>query len=202
MEVFGFLGDRGSFKTCKMTASLWHDVQAGESVTANYHLNFPHRYRTFDQIRAELKRMESDPDYRPSFAGNVVALDELSTGADSYEFMLSGNKEITKLVSQLRKADCLLYYTDQRWGKVTKRIRDQTDAFYLMRDLDKGKMTYPDGRQARRHFDVCDGVAKYIIVNSDLERISREHTFDGKPWYRYYNTREFVHDRQNSGVTN
>lgn len=195
MEVFGILGDRGSFKTCKMTAALYGDHMAGEKITANYHLKFPFQYRTFDQVRKELKRMESDESYVPSFAGHVMGFDELSTGADSYEFMLSGNKEITKLISQLRKLGCILYYTDQRYGKVTKRIRDQTDRFWLMRDLDKGKMKYPDGRLAKRHWNVCNGIGETLLVDGDLNPLGKPKKFDGRPWYEHYDTTEFVHDR-------
>lgn len=197
MEVIGILGDRGAFKTCKLVSALYEDWQNGEKITANFHLKFPFQYRTFEQVREELDRMEREPDYVPTFAGNKVAFDELSTGADSYEFMLTGNKKITKFVSQLRKIDCMMYYTDQRFDKVVKRIRDQTDAFFLMRDLDKGKMRHPNGKPAHRHRDVCDGLAEYLIVDSWLEPIGKgkARKFDGKPWYQYYNTDEFIHDR-------
>lgn len=197
MEVIGILGDRGSFKTCKMTSALYKDWQSGQKITANYKLNFPFQYRTFEQVREELDRMEKESSFVPTFAGNILAFDELSMGADSYEFMLTGNKKITKFVSQIRKLGCMLYYTDQRYGKVTIRIRDQTDIFFLMRDLDKGKMHYPNGKPAKRHRDVCDGLAEYLICDSWLEPLGKGKAkpFDGKPWYSMYNTDEFIHDK-------
>jgi hypothetical protein len=204
MEVFGILGNRGNFKTCFMVSRLYQDHLAGEKITANFTLKFPYQRRSFQQVRDELKKMEksegSDNPYIPSFRGHIMAFDELSTGADSYEFMLSHVRELTWFISQLRKLGCMTYYTDQRYGKVVKRIRDQTDAFWLMRDLDAGKMHYEDGTVAKRHRDVCAGNAEYLIVNSDLEPVgnAKPKPFNGKPWYEYYNTDEFVFDRHSA----
>lgn len=202
MEVIGILGDRGSFKSCFMTAALWRDHLDGEKITANYRLSFPHQRRTFQQVRDELRLMEktqdTDKPHIPSFKGNILAFTELSTGADSYEFMLTHTAELTWLVSQIRKLGCIMYYDDQRYGKVVKRIRDQTDVFYLMRDLDKGKMTHPDGRKAKRHRDVCDGISEYVIVDSDLEPVGDGNRvrFDGRPFYDKYDTDELIFDKR------
>lgn len=200
MEVVGILGDRGSFKTCRMTSSLFQSHEQGHRITANYRLNFPYQHRSFQQVRDELKLMEkrynSDDPYVPSFKGHKLAFDELSTGADSYEFLLTHVKELTWFVSQLRKLGCSILYTDQRFGKVVKRIRDQTDYFVLMRDADKGQMRHPNGRLAERHREVCGGIAKYVITDDDLQPIrrGRERTFNGRPWYTYYNTDELIFD--------
>lgn len=202
MEVFGILGDRGGFKTCFAVSRLRQDFLNGEKITSNIKLKFPHQRRTFQQVRDEVKLMEktaeSDNPYVPSFKGHIIFLDELSTGADSYEFMMKHATELTWLVSQLRKLGCIIYYTDQRFGKVVKRIRDQTDAFYLIRDLDKGKMHHSNGKIARRHRDVCDGRAEYIMVDGDLKVISRKpKKFYGPDWYEFYDTDELVFDNRN-----
>lgn len=198
MEIFGILGNRGAFKTCRMVAALYDDYLAGDKITANFKLNFPYQRRSFAQVRDELLQMEATSNsatpYVPTFKGHILAFDEISTGADAYDFMMADNKLLSWLASQLRKLDCIMYYTDQRWGKVVKRIRDLTNKFWLMRDLDEGVMHYPDGTPARRHFDVCAGQGEYIICDDDLEPISGRIPFDARPYYALYDTKELVFD--------
>lgn len=177
-----------------MVSRLWQDHLKHEEITANFKLNFAHHRRSFDQIREEVAKAGKNG-YVPSFAGHIIALDELGIGADSYDFFTKDTRQITELVLEIRKLGCIVYYTVQRFGLIARRLRDQTDGFVLMRDLDKGKMTYPDGSPAKRHRDVCDGLAQYQFVDSYQEPIGRPKLFDGKPWYEYYDTDEFIHNK-------
>lgn len=128
MLFTGILGDPGTGKTSLMTHFLYCAYKAGHPVIANYHLKFKATYMTFKELAASV----GDEKLRRA----IIGIDELSEGADSYNWLDMQPRQITKLVSQLRKMEAQVFYNDQRFNKVIKRLRDITDGFFLMDDND------------------------------------------------------------------
>lgn len=174
MNFIGVIGDMGSGKTNFVTAVLKRSYDLGRPIAANYKLEFPSRLTSFD----ELAKLPDDiRDYD-------VGMDELGTGADSYDFFDLQPKRIGKLVTQLRKRHCRVYYTVQRFSFITKRLRVMTDGFVLCEDMD-------------RMFDhhekdfVCDGLFHLSFYDGDFKLVNTE-IFDGKPYRNLYNTDEII----------
>ena len=164
MEVVGIIGDRGAGKTCLMTALLYIDYRLGFPIVANYSLNFKANYMGFAKV-ATLPE---------SLRGTTIGIDELGIGADSREFFKKRNSDIAKLITQLRKRQCLFYYTVQRLNLIDKRIRQQTDKYILM------EATNTEGIFIMRMLNGW---------NSDLLYKSK---FNGKPFFDMYDTNEII----------
>ena len=188
MEFVGILGDRGSGKTAWMTRYAIQAANSGKRVIANYRLKgIKAELMSFE----ELRKIVSSKHTIHELANAHIFLDELGTGADSYEFFLKDTKAITDWVNQVRKLENHVYYTAQRERQIARRIRIQTDTFIALKDLDRGKLTYPDGKLAENHMDVCDGVFVVYMLNEDMEPVGKRY-FNGKNYYQYYNTKEIV----------
>lgn len=182
MEFTAILGDRGSGKTNLLTAILkdeWDTYQ--RKPIADYHLKFPHVYMSFADFR---KALQTD---RELIRGRMIGFDEMSEGADSYEFFTKETKEITRFASQIRKLEAVCFYNDQRFGKVAKRLRDQTDKFMLMEDMDAHP--WEDPRIHRKH---CEGQFRVQRANEFGEPIGKPKVFDGKPYWNLYSTHEMI----------
>lgn len=196
-RFFGILGIYGSGKSNLLTAIGHEDWQENEAtIIANYHLKFPHIYLPFSDIKTLLKG-ESVP---KNLIGATLLLSELSTGADSYDFLSTGSRALAKLISQIRKAEMVCWYDDQRFGKIVKRLRDTTDGFVLMEDEDKNEhrktvagkpetdwhpLINPDGRK-------CDGLFRRVFVDDRFEMVRKPDIWDGKPYRDLYSTHEII----------
>lgn len=163
-ELIGIIGDRGAGKTCLMTALLYIDYANGHKIVANYHLNFPSKYMTFEQVA----------DLPPNIKNATLGFDELGIGADSREFFKKRNSGIGKLITQIRKRNCLLYYTVQRLNLIDKRVRQQTDKFILM------EKTSTPGISILR-----------LLEGWNAEMIAKT-TFDGRRFFDMYDTNEII----------
>ncbi len=169
----GIIGDPGSGKTSLMTALLHRAHLRGTNIVANYRLEFPATLMSFSELAAL-------PD---SLQHAHIGMDELGEGADSYDFFASGPRKINKLTMQVRKRECLIIYTVQRWGMIAKRLRDLTGGFVLMEDTDRLK---PDHTIA-----ACDSLFQATFVDSNM-RVTNRVLFDGKPYQTLYNTYEVI----------
>ncbi len=176
MNFIGVIGDMGSGKTNFITAVLKRSRDMGRPIAANYDLKFDFRLTSFTEL-AEL------PD---DIQGYDIGMDELGTGADSYEFFANTPKNLSKLVTQLRKRNCRVWYTVQRFGFITKRLRVMTDGFILTEDLD---------REQDHHAKdfVCNGLFRLSFYTPDYKLVNGE-IFDGRPTRNLYNTNEIIWD--------
>lgn len=182
MEFIAIVGDRGSGKTNLLTALMKHEFDTfGRRIVGNYQINFPSKFMTFDEVR------KLPPEIRDS----TIGLDELGLGADSYEFFSKANKEISELIFELRKLHAKAWYTVQRFNLIAKRLRDQTDGFILMEDLDRVNMVRSDGTPVATHREVCDGMFRATFYNGSFKFVV-SRVFDGKPFWHLYNTDEKV----------
>ena len=181
MDFVGIVGDRGSGKTNFMTALLQDYAEAGIPVIANYKLDFDSLTMSFDDIRKIPELVENC----------VIGLDELGVGADSYEFFTKNSSKITTLVTQIRKRRTKVLYTVQRFNLIARRLRDQTDGFVMMQDMDKGNYLDDDGKLFSVHRDVCAGLFSATFLNENQEIVNQE-LFDGKAYWKSYDTSEII----------
>lgn len=183
MEFIGILGDRGSFKSCFMTSRLAHDARQGRPIIANYQLYFPPQYPVLYLPFEQIAKLASKTN---ALKNASIGFEELGIGADSYDFFESQPRAITEMIAQLRKDRAICYYNDQRFNKVAKRLRDQTDGYFLCEDVDRQINPGPS------HRDTCKGIAHITQLDGDMDYM-RDFYFDGKPWYSFYNTDEKQH---------
>jgi hypothetical protein len=178
----GIIGDMGSGKTNLLTRYLKQASDAGGLVIANYHLKFRHRLMPFSEL-AKLG---------PEIENADIGMDELGVGADSYDFLSKDVRAITTLATQLRKRNCRVYYTVQRYSMIARRIRIQTPNFIVMDDPDKHNLIRPDGTKASRHREVCTGrfIAQYM--DDYMLPVGRPKVFDGRPYWGLYDTDEII----------
>jgi len=171
-ELIGILADRRTGKTSLATYLLYDAHLRGIKVVANYHLNFPFTYMSFADI-VKLMSDKAVTERRNELRGAYIGLDELSEGADSYEFWQKPAKQLSKLASQLGKLEARIFYTDQRWNKVAKRLRDQTDIFICLEKTG------------------IKGVATYTVIDREL-RVLANGGFDGRSIWHLYDHQEFI----------
>ncbi len=175
MNFIGLIGDMGSGKTCYATAVLYLNHIAGRKVGANYKLNFPSKLLSFERL-AEFPADVYDLE---------LVMDELGTGADSYDFMGEKPKNIGKLVTQIRKRKSRVWYTVQRFNFISRRLRQMTDGFILFRDLDSDL-------DHRANGFICGGLFELTFHDSEAVPTGRVEIFDGKPYWHLYNTNEII----------
>lgn len=173
--VVCILGRRGSGKTCLMTAIAVDEYRATKRrVFANYHIKgIPADIITF----AELMDL---PEY---LTNAIVLLDELQVGADSYETMSKSNKAINTFVTQLRKRKVTLYYTTQVFTQITRRVRLQTNFIFQLNETPTPGITHLQ-------------VAEYIPGAPST--IIRDEMLDLREYFKYYDTDEVIHFRDDS----
>jgi len=172
MEFFGIIGDRGSGKTNLLTAILHDQYANGKTIISNFHLSFPYTLMGFSDL------IKLGPEIHRA----TIGMDELGRGADSYDFFLHDVRRITTLISEIRKRECIVWYTVQRWNLIAKRLRDQTDGFILCVDADQG---HPPEKGR------CQGLFNLTFINSDFHVVRRAR-FDGRPFWDMYDTEEII----------
>lgn len=161
--ITGIIGDRGAGKTCFMTYQLFKDYQRGRPIISNYHLEFGHNKLSFSEI-AELPE---------SLNNSTIGLDEIHIGVDSRASMSSINRQITKLATQLRKRNIILYYTTQRFNLIDKRLRQQTDLLATC-------------------CRVKDGIFRIETINNYTGDSEGVKIFKGFKYFSLYNTNEVI----------
>jgi hypothetical protein len=212
-HVRGVLGDPGTCKTLFLAYMAFESYSNKNQVTANFTLKFPYRLMRFDQIgqwttRAECgcqvqPREKCEHGKSPILEDNDIFMTELGRGADSYHFLSKKNNDIADLVFQGRKLGARIWYDAQRWGTVTKRIRDLTNYFFLMdnvkanpefvmahSELIGNELDKPIQKLITGEY-IIKGIAD-VTVTDDAFTPIRKFRFDGRKYYGLYLTEEMI----------
>ena len=147
-----------------MTALLYLDYSLGHKIICNYKVNFDAKYMSFEKVATLPKELE----------GATLGFDELGIGADSRNFFSKRNNNLGKLIMQLRKRKCLMYYTVQRLNLIDKRIRQQTDQLILM------EKTPQKGKFLLR------------VIESNTSLLISKSIFNGDKIWDLYDTNEII----------
>ena len=126
-SVIGILGERGHGKSVILTKLGYNDYLVGKKIVANYHLNFPHIYMTFEEIIELPEELEDC----------TLLLDEFQVGAGARKALSNANTSINKFITQLRKRNIMLYYATQHIRFVDIDVRTQTNFVIFIRKIDK-----------------------------------------------------------------
>ncbi len=181
IRFVGVIGDQGSGKTNYVCSQLYQAHLAGRPIVANFTLEFPFDLLPFNGLAALPETLQNA----------VIGMDELGRGADSYEFLEGQSKALGRLVTQLRKRNCIAYYTVQRFGLVAKRLRQQTSIFVLMHDLD-AHIPHGDPNQPETAENYhCEGLFHIEFYTPELILLQKG-TFDGRGTRHLYNTAEII----------
>jgi hypothetical protein len=181
IRFVGVIGDQGSGKTNYICDQLYRAHMLGKPIVANFTLEFPFELLPFKELATLPEALQNA----------VIGMDELGRGADSYEFFEGQPKALGRLVTQLRKRNCIAYYTVQRLGLVAKRLRQQTGIFILMHDLD-ANIPHGDPSQDESKTNYhCQGLFHIEFFTPDLILL-QSGTFDGRPTRHLYNTTEII----------
>ena len=164
--IICILGDRGSGKTLFMTGlSYLYEKVDNIKIFANYHLKeIPYEYIKFEDI-ADLPERLRD---------SVVLLDEVHIGADAYEVFRKRVKGLTKFSTQLRKLNCTLIISTQRFSTVAKRLRNMTN--YII-ETEKTQQK---------------GVVHCSVFEKATDEFIKEFIYDGRQFYEMYDTNEII----------
>ncbi len=193
-EIRAVLGNRGSCKTLFVVWIMAQTVEQDGDVCSNIaSFTLPQLFAPFTQIVEVIAAGQG----QAVFGGKIIVLDELGKGADSYEFLKKQPRKISELIFEIRKYRSIMYYTAQRLQTVTKRIREQTDVFYLMDAITVDPLWARqnpdevnhmlDGRyvlRGRAHVRMTEGPPFY--------RVLRSFEFDGRAFYHLYDSWEVV----------
>lgn len=167
-SIIGIFGDRGAGKSLFMTMLLWDSFVKGLPIVTNYKLYFP---EAGDRIR--YKSFAAMCEFPDDLDSAVIGCDEFQAGADSRGAMSTQNRKLTKLCTQIRKRQCSMFYTTQRFNLIDRRVREQTDGFIAVKNTSEEDW-----------YEAIFMVDEEIIVNR-LE-------FYGRPAYGLYNTNEII----------
>jgi GTPase SAR1 family protein len=186
MDFTGIIGDPGSGKTNMLVRILYREYKRGTPIISNISsIKFPQTYMGFDDLLDAVER--NDPRLEYAYVGT----DELGVGADSYDFLSPKSRALVKFNTQRRKFGIRWAYTVQRQSMITFRLRQLTSGYISMNDPDKWNMRYPDGRRARHHKEVCQGIFEAEFWNADMMLV-RARPFNGRKYWPLYDTNEKI----------
>lgn len=186
MDFVAIIGDPGSGKTNLLVKYLYSEYKSGSPIISNMSsLKFPQRYMGFSDF------IKSAENAGAEFNNSVVGTDELGIGADSYDFLSKANRGLANFNAQRRKYHLRWFYTVQRFNMISRRLRLLTDGFISMSDPDKYNMFYPDGRKAKHHREVCQGIFRAEYFDRDM-RLIRRRLFNGRKYWGLYDTDERI----------
>ena len=180
-SVIGIVGDVGCGKTALLSLYLYDAFLKGIPIIANYRLDFQYLRLGFDQLA------DAKPDilYR-----SYIGTDELHQGADSYDFLSSRNRKLSRILTERRKAVATWIFTVQRLTLITKRIRDQVERYILPVDDDYDDVNHTIVDSAG-HPTLCAGLFHANIYDSNL-RFIRAIRYNNHIIKHLYNSREII----------
>ena len=187
--IYGIIGGQGSGKSILLTRIMLQDIFGGNKVFSNMKINIKDKSKADNFfVLSSIKDLLENDDIKHS----SVCIDEANLwGLDSRN---SGKKEniriSTELCQQIRKRHINFYYTTQRFGKVDKRLRDETDVILRCekyRLIDKNKIErIIDSVWLDKSIPV---VVKVEALYLDLDK-STSFSFIANPLYDLYDTEE------------
>lgn len=199
--IMGNVGIQGSGKTAVMTALGYGEyINHGRKIIANYKLKFKYLYLDFDDI---IKMLDSGKtpekvkdingelvDFKPLvkktfginiehidqlFQGVVMLMDELHVAARAYNHLSTASQVLSNFISQVRKRDIFFLYTTQKFTKVVKQIRDETNFVNKLEKSIHG-----------------DSVVKIDLITMHPEELINTRYMDISYVYKLYNTKEVI----------
>lgn len=128
--ILGFIGMRGSGKTCSQTrVAILDYLLKGVPVWSNYDISVRVVYKDAEKVFRSLpidknRMLDIDEGYR----NGLLVVDEVNLEAgESSRYMSGANLAFGHTLQQLRKRNLSMLYTCQSWSWLDARIKWQTD---------------------------------------------------------------------------
>jgi hypothetical protein len=118
----------------------------------------------------------------------VLLIDELHMYNDSYDFLSKSSKKMTILATQLRKRNVIFIYTVQYIEMITKRVRSQTD--WVIEAINRKKS--PIQIKGDEEWTSFIKYSTFTSFSDEIDTPFRVSIFNGKPYWKYYDTNEIV----------
>lgn len=178
-------GQLGQGKTVFSVFLLHNAYKKGKKILSNVHLNFPYKFMDMEMIYDKGK---NDTKY---FKDKVLFIDELHLLMESRRSSASVNVDFAQnILIQLGKLDCTFICTTQLLSQVDLRIRGFAKYIITCRKVAReGGLIASDLRILP--FDILIDL-EIATVYSERDIEIEYATFDPKPYFELYDTREII----------
>lgn len=131
VPVVVVLGEFGTGKTLYATykALKFSERNPGKTVFANYPIKGIKNFREYHI--SEL----SEGDFPEWLHDGLLIMDEIQIGADAYDFMRSGTRNIVAFITQIRKLNLELIMVTPVYTFIAKRLRDIANFMITLKDM-------------------------------------------------------------------
>lgn len=182
--IICLLGDRGAGKTVFSVYLIEQALKEGANVYTNIKTTFKNKKLhdiDFEEIRKNPESIEN----------GYLIMDEMHVGSDAFAFLSKQNKELSVFATQIRKRKITWIYITQRFNRIDKRLRDQTDYIYKI----EGKYVLVQGKN-KNFNSIYDNstITIFDIVDSGQYKKVRSFNFYGKNYFKFYNTNQLILD--------
>lgn len=156
--VIGFVGSRGSGKSCGMAAiAILEWLLRGQRVWSNMPIGIKVKYGDCQKVFTSEPLEQLDLlDLEGGLYGGLAVVDEANMSvAEANRASSSANLDFSYAIQQIRKRGLSVLWTCQGFGWVDNRLRWQTDFVVTCRD-EYLINAHPDGLGARSEWRVSD----------------------------------------------
>jgi ABC-type dipeptide/oligopeptide/nickel transport system ATPase component len=164
--ITAIIGDRGAGKTLYATALAEAYFEQGKQIVSNYHLyEVDYIYMTFEDLVKDFHTLYNA----------VVFLDELQVGAGAFNYLKKENQQIGDFVTQIRKRKITIYFTTQRYKRITIQVREQVDYIIQVERL-----------------EIAGTSLLTMFQLPWVNRALKQWIFDGRPYFGHYDTEQII----------
>lgn len=198
--VLGFIGMRGSGKTCSAVMVAVSDfLLRGMPVWSNVPITVRVVYRDAEKIYTSNNLDDLDMlDLTEDYGGGCVLYDEVNMeAAESTRYASGANLKFAYAMQQIRKRQLSLIWTCQGWSWIDNRLRWQTDFCIACRDAGLEKKKYDTNgigdKAVWRVHDLSGTSGKFDYDYELRHRYLTDYLISSmlvwlRPWWHAYNT--------------
>lgn len=156
--VLGFIGHRGSGKTCgSVSVALFDFLLRGKSVWSNVPVSVTVSYLGASRVYQSIPLEQADLlDLQAGYRGGVLLCDEANMQVgEASRSMSSANLDFSYTIQQCRKRKLSVIWTAQNWMSIDNRLRFQSDFVIGCRDSSQAGFNQEVGHYSEwRNYDV------------------------------------------------
>ncbi len=205
--VLGFIGSRGSGKTCSAVAVAVCDfLLRGLPVWSNVPIEVKVIYKDAVKYYSSNPLSELDMlDLTTDYGSGCVVYDEINMeAAEATRFSSSANLAFSYALQQIRKRQLTLLWTCQGWNWVDNRLRWQSDYVIACREgmFEKNINTPAMGHKSVWRVHDLSGISGKFDFDYELKHhfisdfLTSKHLMYLRPWWGAYST-ELLQGQEN-----
>lgn len=192
-DIIGFGGKLSGGKSVTAVSYLIDDYEKGKKIVSNIPLYGLKEY-TFieseDLATFIISNYKNQKEIEKRFFNASLFIDEARNLLSARKSNSNLNEIITQFLMMLGKLDCNFYYTYQIFGsQIDIQLREITHNLIECKRVDKNGNPYFGPRKAA--IKIYIHCIVWEIVEGGLKEAG-QYYYDPEPFFKYYNTREFV----------